>query len=164
MWRCSALALLLVLAGCERYPAGGELRLHEDMVNQPSFRPQRDPLPLAVGAVPMTGVEPPMTREAAIRDLVNPVPVTLTSTERGKTLFRIYCQPCHGPGARGDGPVAAKIATPANLTEQKYVEARDGLFYYTIRYGTPIMPALAEALEPNERWEIVNYVRTLQRR
>lgn len=163
MWRYSALLLVLALAGCERYPAGGDVRLHNDMVNQPTFRPQEDPLPLADGAVPKTGIEPPMTREQAIRDLVNPVAATPASIAQGRAFFEIYCQHCHGASGRGDGPVAAKISKPADLTAQKYVDARDGLFYYTIRYGGVIMPSLAEALAPRERWYVVDYVRKLQR-
>jgi len=158
MWRCSALAMLLLLASCERYPSGGDVRIRDDMVDQPSFRPQKDPLPLAEGAVPTIGVEPPVTREAS-----NPIAATPASIAQGQKLFTIYCQHCHGASGRGDGPVAAKISRPADLTARKYVDARDGLFYYTIRYGGVIMPPLAEALAPAERWHVVNYVRKLQR-
>lgn len=163
MWRYSALLMVLLLAACERYPAGGDVRLHNDMVDQPTFRPQKDPLPLAEGSVPKTGIEPAMSREDAMRALVNPVAATPASIEQGRALYEIYCQHCHGASGRGDGPVAAKISKPADLTALKYVEARDGLFYYTIRYGGVIMPSLAEALAPRERWYIVNYVRKLGR-
>jgi mono/diheme cytochrome c family protein len=158
MWRCSALLLVFLLASCERYPSGGDVRLHNDMVDQPSYRPQRDPLPLAEGSVPTIGVEPPVTRETA-----NPVAATPASIAQGRKFFTIYCQHCHGASGRGDGPVARKISRPADLTAQKYSEARDGLFYYAIRYGGVIMPPLAEALAPAERWQVVNYVRKLQR-
>ena len=158
MWRYSALALVFLLASCERYPSGGDVRLHNDMVDQPSYRPQRDPLPLAEGAIPTIGVEPPVTRESS-----NPIPATAASVALGQRLFTINCQHCHGASGRGDGPVAAKISRPADLTARKYVEARDGLFYYAIQHGGVIMPPLAEALAPNERWNVVNYIRKLQR-
>jgi mono/diheme cytochrome c family protein len=29
-----------------------------------------------------------------------------------KALFQVYCAPCHGEDARGDGPVAADLKTP----------------------------------------------------
>jgi mono/diheme cytochrome c family protein len=153
------LLFVLCLASCERYPSGGDVRFRSDMVDQPSYRPQEDPRPLAEGAIPVTGTEPVLTRDQAIRDLVNPV----TAVGQGGKLYGIYCLHCHGAKGRGDGPVAAKISKPADLTAQQYIGSRDGLFYYTIRHGTPIMPALAEALAPRERWEIVTYVRTLQR-
>ncbi len=155
--------IVLLLTGCERYPSGGDVRIRSDMVDQPSFRPQEDPLALAEGAVPTTGVEPVLTRDEAIRDLVNPVAATPASIAQGGKLYGIYCLHCHGAKGRGDGPVAAKISKPADLTERKFIDSRDGLFYYTIRHGTPIMPALAEAIAPRERWMIVSFVRTLQR-
>jgi mono/diheme cytochrome c family protein len=163
MWRCSALLFILCLAACERYPGGGELRIRNDMVDQPSFRPQEDPRAPAEGAIPVAGVEPVLSRDEAIRDLVNPVAATPGSVAQGRRLYGVFCAHCHGASGRGDGPVAAKISRPADLTAKQYAEARDGLFYYTIRHGTPIMPALAEGIAPRERWEIVNYVRTMQR-
>jgi mono/diheme cytochrome c family protein len=37
---------------------------------------------------------------------------------RGADIFRTYCVVCHGPTARGDGPLAANmIRRPPNLTE-----------------------------------------------
>ena len=158
MWRSSALVLVLLLVACERYPTGGDARLHNDMVDQPSFRPQKDPLPLAEGSIPTIGLEPAVTRESA-----NPIAATPASVEQGRKLYAVYCQHCHGASGRGDGPVAKKISRPADLTAPKYVQARDGLIYYTIRHGGVIMPALAEALAPVERWHIVNYVRKLER-
>jgi len=97
-----------------------------------------------------------------MRDLQNPFPQSTDSLTREARLYAIYCYHCHGIRGRGNGPVAAKISQPADLTTPKYAKASDGLFYYTIRYGTPIMPALAEALSPEERWRIVNHVRRLQ--
>ncbi|SRR5579871_1317735 len=36
---------------------------------------------------------------------------------KGPDLFRAHCAACHGPNAKGDGPVAAMLKTkPANLT------------------------------------------------
>jgi mono/diheme cytochrome c family protein len=159
MWRYSALLLVVfLLASCERYPSGGDVRIRRDMVDQPSYRPQKDPLPLAEGAVPTIGVEPPVTREAS-----SPAAATPASITQGQKLFVIYCQHCHGASGRGDGPVARKISRPADLTARKYLEARDGLIYNAIRNGGVIMPPLSEALAPAERWRVVDYVRKLQR-
>ena len=45
----------------------------------------------------------------------------------GRILYLTYCQGCHGPGGRGDGPAAASLRTPpADLT----------LLWK--RYGTPL--------------------------
>jgi mono/diheme cytochrome c family protein len=45
-------------------------------------------------------------------------PPLLTPSLAGKDSFDLYCAPCHGATARGDGPVAAALkARPPNLTE-----------------------------------------------
>lgn len=163
MWRYSVLTLLALLVSCERYPTGGDLRIRRDMTNQPSFRAQEDPRPLAEGAV-SSEYEAPVAKADAEKVLINPAPATQKSVEQGEKLFRIYCTPCHGMAGRGDGPVAAKMAKVANLHDEKYLKAADGFFYYTIRYGTEIMPPQAENLSPAERWHVVNYIRKLERK
>jgi mono/diheme cytochrome c family protein len=45
----------------------------------------------------------------------------------GEGLFRAYCASCHGPAARGDGPVAGALRTPpADLT--RIAQRRGGRF------------------------------------
>lgn len=136
------LAALAALAGCERYPSGGDLRIRTDMVDQPSFRPQEDPRPLPPGAIPLAGGEIPA---------------------QGEALFRIYCTPCHGVSGRGDGPVAAKIPKPADLTDPKYAREKDDFFFRVITTGGVIMPPQAESLALAERRAVVQYLRKLQR-
>jgi mono/diheme cytochrome c family protein len=133
------------------------------MVDQPSFRPQENPRGLPEGSIPVFGWEAPMSIQEAERRLSNPVAATAASLKRGERLYRIYCFPCHGLSALGDGPVAAKMMKAANLTEEKYVRAQDGFFYQVVRNGSGLMPPHAESLAPVERWHVVNYVRKLQR-
>src|SRR5574337_677168 len=45
----------------------------------------------------------------------NPMPATPESVKTGGELFAIYCTPCHGPGGKGDGLVAAKFVPPPDL-------------------------------------------------
>ena len=41
-----------------------------------------------------------------------------TPAYSGKDLFRMYCAACHGPAARGDGPLADKLKKrPPDLTQ-----------------------------------------------
>ena len=47
-----------------------------------------------------------------------PAPTAPTPREHGGTLYFTYCASCHGPSARGDGPLADSMRRrPANLTE-----------------------------------------------
>ncbi len=36
-----------------------------------------------------------------------------TSPASGKEMYTAYCAACHGPDAKGDGPAAASLKTPA---------------------------------------------------
>lgn len=134
-----------------------------DMFRQPSVRPQASaPLNPPEGTLPVDG-EPPMDRFEAAKVLKNPAPATRDSLASGKVHYENYCVVCHGPKGHGDGPVASKFATPANLTLPMYVKMPDGLIYGIIRNGGANMPRQGDALYPNDRWDIVNYVRSLQK-
>lgn len=114
------------------------------------------------GSVPITGVEVPP--DGSLPE--NPVPATPNSLARGQLLFDVHCAVCHGEQGHGDGPVAAYFKPPASdvadLTEERIAGHEDGLIYLTITQGFQGMPSLAENLTPQERWDVINYVRTLQ--
>ncbi len=97
----------------------------------------------------------------------NPVPADAVSLARGKQLYGYHCAVCHGPQGTGDGPVTkfwqANVKPPANLTEPRIGQQTDGALYLTIAQGFGVMPPLRENLSVRERWDIVNYVRTLSR-
>ena len=100
----------------------------------------------------------------ASEKLRNPVQATPASVEHGRESFQIYCAPCHGPDAKGKGPIAKKLRTPPdNLTEESAQEQTDGYVYTVIGQGGTTMPPQAEGLSPRDRWDVVNYLRGLQR-
>jgi mono/diheme cytochrome c family protein len=112
------------------------------------------------GTVPRTGSELLVARELyATRK--SPVPSTPESVGRGEALFRIYCTPCHGSGGKGDGPVTPRFIPPPDLTGPQVQGRPDGHMAYYIGYGGAIMPAYGEAISVSERWDLVNYLRTL---
>ncbi len=133
-----------------------------DMKDQPSIKPQEAPRRPAPGTVPREGWEAPLTRDEAGKALRNPVPITRDSVEKGRRLFEIYCALCHGPGGKGMGPVATKFIPPPDLTLPLFQQRTDGFIYGTIRNGGAVMPPYGEALSPIERWDLVNYLRSLQ--
>ncbi|MBI3455875.1 MAG: cytochrome c [Candidatus Rokubacteria bacterium] len=113
-----------------------------------------------VGTVPRTGGELVVARETyATRK--NPVPRTRESVARGEALFAIYCTPCHGARGKGDGLVAPRFIPPPDLTSPVIQGRTDGHIAYYIGYGGAVMPAYSEALSVSERWDLVNYLRTL---
>ena len=129
-----------------------------DMADQPSVDYQEGPRLLPPdGAVPVQGLSV-IPEEFPL----NPVPADEVSLQRGAILYDIDCQLCHGPQGHGDGPLAKYFArTPQNLTGPQITAEFDGSVYLTITHGFGQMPSLAENLTPRERWDVVNYVRTL---
>lgn len=61
----------------------------------------------------------------------------------GSSLFRTYCAACHGPSARGDGPLAASMRRkPPNLTEisRRHDNAYPGELVFRIIDGREKVP------------------------
>ncbi len=135
-----------------------------DMSRQPSIRPQQAPRVPPPNSVPIQGKETPIDRVEAGKKLHNPVKPTPASFENGKRLFGIYCVPCHGSNAKGDGPVAKKFVPVADLTAEAARNRSDGYIFATIREGGSSMPSQADGVSPREAWDIVNYLRSLQQK
>jgi len=95
----------------------------------------------------------------------NPVTANAESVAIGKQHYQTFCTPCHGPGGKGDGPVSTKFIPPPDLTNAALQKARtDGYVQHVIGMGGAVMPAYGEALSPEERWHLVNFLRTLAAR
>lgn len=123
-------------------------------------------LPPDSASVPVTGRERDTGRDAMARTMVNPTrPEDLdASTQRGANRFRIMCVPCHGGAMNGLGPVAAKFMQAADLLSAPVRARSDGYIYATIRHGGLVMPALGAQVTRDEAWDLVNYVRFMQRK
>lgn len=127
---------------------------------QPSSRQMENPLPVPERSIPVEG-------PIAIPGMgapENPTPADEASIARGRELFSIHCAMCHGPQADGIGPVAPFLANkPANLASPVVQSKSDGSMFLTITNGVEgKMPALNENLTVPERWDVVNFLRTLK--
>ena len=92
----------------------------------------------------------------------NPFPSDLKSIAAGKELFVAGCLPCHGPTGRGDGPAAVSLERkPGNLSDPRLHQQTDGALFWKISEGKSPMPSFQEAFTEEQRWKIINYVRTL---
>ncbi len=127
---------------------------------QPAFQPMYDPLPVPADSIPVEG---PVYIEAEGVPQ-NPVKADAASLSRGAELFSINCMQCHGSGGKGDGPISIYIKNkPADLTGLPVQALTDGGIFLTISDGIQgKMPALNENFTVRERWDVVNYVRTLK--
>jgi mono/diheme cytochrome c family protein len=135
-----------------------------DMYTQPSLYPQEYPLGSVAGTVSVADDPPPLPHMVAAERLKNPVPMSKASVERGKVLYGYFCVPCHGAGGKGDGPVAPVFVPPPPLDGVAQKGRPDGFIYATIRQGSlsQLMPAYGYRMSEQERWDLVNYVRSLQ--
>ncbi len=115
------------------------------------------------GTLPTSGGELPMPREVAAVALHNPFTPTRKRLDHGKKLFETSCAPCHGTDGKGNGSVRFLLTIPpANLTRAQPTERSDGYIYATIRNGSIVMPGYGDAISPEDRWDVVLYVRWLQ--
>jgi len=127
---------------------------------QPAFNAMEKPLPVPENSIPIEGA-------AYIPGLGapdNPIEADDVSIERGRVLFSVNCTQCHGMTGEGNGPIAPFLVNkkPANLTSQVTQDKSDGTLFLTISSGVPgAMPALNENLSVRDRWDVVNYLRTL---
>ena len=97
--------------------------------------------------------------------LKNPVPATAKSVDDGRKLYQTHCRHCHGAKGLGDGPLAPKNPSPANLTDDKWDHgSTDGEIFTIISNGAgpgSEMKAKKSEISATDIWKIVNYVRTL---
>ncbi len=134
-----------------------------DMAENPTAGYQEGPRLLPPeGAVPVQG-QPIVVGSVP----ENPVMADEVSLQRGQILYSIHCAVCHGDSGVGDGPMVAfyeeyEAELPPDLTGSNIANQFDGVIFRMITQGTGTMPPLAESLTLRERWDVVNYVRTLE--
>ena len=159
-----ALLLVFVFGGLMILNVG--LRWTEDMFYTQRVMPGEMAFSMPSGSISRSGeyTYPKEAREAAAARK-NPVPSSPESVAKGGQLFAIYCTPCHGSSGKGDGLVAAKFIPPPDLTSADLQKVRtDGYWQSYLSVGGAVMPAYGEALSPDERWHVVNFLRTLAQR
>ncbi len=98
-------------------------------------------------------------------------PTSEAAVTRGRERFGVYCAPCHGLVGRGDGMVSKRAEllaegtwTPPSDLQQDYIRTMPvGQLFETITNGVRTMPAYGPQIPAADRWNIVLYVRALQR-
>ncbi len=90
---------------------------------------------------------------------------TVANMKRGQQRYDIFCKTCHGSQGDGDGPATGqdRFPAPPSLHTDKARAYRDGTIYHIITRGIGKMPGYADKVEPAERWDIIAYLRALQR-
>ena len=92
----------------------------------------------------------------------SPVPFSAAALARGKARFDVYCAVCHGVLGDGESQVALNMSLRKPPSLHAYREVPDGHIFRVVTHGFGLMPSYAAALPPEERWDVVAYVRALQ--
>jgi len=103
--------------------------------------------------------------EPKIPAVTNPIKSSDESRARGKKLYETNCAVCHGLNGGGQGPSAHGITTfPRQLYNWSGTDSStDGYLYWFITNGRNEMPPWGLVLSENQRWDVINYIKSLKR-
>ena len=95
----------------------------------------------------------------------NPTAPTQESIAAGQKTYAKTCAMCHGKTGDADGPAVIELNIhPAKLSDPQLATQSDGALFWKITTGKKPMPAYGKRLSEADRWNLVNYVRTLSKR
>jgi len=93
--------------------------------------------------------------------LENPLKDNKDAIKKGKKLYASMCVICHGFKGKGDGVAGAALSPrPANFTSKKVQAQTDGALFWKMTNGNPPMASYKSILTKEQRWQLVNYLRT----
>ena len=105
----------------------------------------------------------PWIADASAKNLKNPIASDKSSIKKGKALYTIRCVICHGETGVGDGLGSKALnPKPANHTSSKVQDESDGELFWKISEGRGAMIGWKLILPEEDRWHLVNYIRTLK--
>jgi mono/diheme cytochrome c family protein len=105
--------------------------------------------------------------------LRNPFDSSTAVIAQGKILYEMYCDHCHGPKGAGDGKVASGVTVEGkekgayagvpSYQSDALKNITEGHIFHVITYGKNLMWPHGSQVNPDERWKIAKYVKTLQK-
>ena len=101
---------------------------------------------------------------ASTDNLKNPYADNAEATAAGKKLYKQMCAICHGNKGKGDGIAGMGLTPrPADFSLAEIQEQSDGALYWKMTEGRAPMASYKDALKEEQRWQLVNYLRTLKK-
>ncbi len=81
----------------------------------------------------------------------------------GKSLYNKHCKSCHGKEGYGDGTKSGEVEGDlGDFSSSEFQTQTDGELFYKSTFGRDDMPEYTKKIPSDEdRWLIVNYMRTL---
>jgi len=87
------------------------------------------------------------------------------SKTRGKKTYKLECIRCHGKEGKGDGNSADLLDRQvADLTTENIQNQTDGELFWKISEGRKPMPLAKRTLTDDQRWDVINYIRTFKKK
>lgn len=93
--------------------------------------------------------------------LTTDIPYAAASIAAGLNHYEQNCTSCHGTSGHGDGPVASSLPVkPADLSAAHTALHTGGDLYWWVTHGIEKsgMPAFADVLANDDRWDIINFL------
>lgn len=166
------------LAACNIDKSKPNIELIQDLMESPALRPQEydETAPNGISQrVPPDNTVPRGFRpyefakdyEGAQRQK-NPLEGDMSQDVLtvGMKYYNTNCQVCHG--SRGEGGEKQSVSEfmalkPPSLLSDKIRGWTDGNIYYVITMGQGVMGPYASHIPAQSRWQVVNYIRHLQK-
>ncbi len=173
-----AAAVLTFLLAARRDLKEPHIHLFSDMITSPAYHSQRPnpvfrdgqtqqappPGTIPRGFTPFHYGPGSDERERAGNELKNPLVPSYEVMTRGKHVFENFCAHCHGLKGRGDGPVARAFPSFSfPVASQSAYALKDGTLFHIITWGRNLMPSHSSQLSQADRWQLIYYLRDLQR-
>lgn len=173
--------IALALSGCGARGNKPNVEIIQDMMESPAIKaqeydensPHHSGMRVPPEKTAPVGFQPYkyMTDiEGALKNLKNPIagqmdPETLMT---GQKYYETNCAICHG--YKGEGGVEAKSSVsekmalkPPSLLTDKVKGWPDAHVYHVIVAGQGVMGPYASHILPEYRWQVVNYIRFLEK-
>ena len=171
------LTLGLGTVGCQHDSQEKGVEIFPDMIHSVAFEAySENPLTpdgktmmmpvkgtVARGHMPYLYLKTPEDALRAGMELVNPTQANEQNLARGKLQYETYCLVCHGEAGKGDGPMIPKMPNPPSYTSKTFLLYTDGRIFHAMTVGFGDMESYANQIYEQDRWYIVNYIRTLQK-
>ena len=97
--------------------------------------------------------------------MVGELPISLNREllAQGQSKFDTFCSPCHDRSGGGRGMIVRRgFKQPASFHDERLRQQPVGYFFGVISNGFGDMSSYAAQIEPEDRWAIVAYLKTLQ--
>lgn len=100
----------------------------------------------------------------SVNNIKNPLMGDMKAAEKGKKIYKQMCVVCHGDKGKGNGIAGSSLnPRPADFTAENIQAQSDGAIYWKMTEGRAPMAAYKDILKEDQRWQLVNYLRTLKK-